>query len=519
MADIARNGLIDQPNELIAEYLMTERPQAVAAVLFMVRPERAAAILGEMTTERQAQVLGRMRRSRGLASHIRERLERSVADGVRRRAESPAARHLASILAALPGNPPAPEQTGAEEPEAEADLADDQPGPAVTRGIQALVNNSTVSVGRLPMLEVALDRFVRLFQASLADLCGLRSVLSLQAIRAVRFGDYLHGPDRKRRIFGVFRCIDWDHYGMLTADPATVGQIADLMLGDPDPPRLDPVGASTELERAAFAIFCETLLAGLETAMEPIAPGRFELEELLDVPQFVTIDRPANTAIVIDFRLGQGTGGFDLVLPCAALEPVRARLSRPFEGDKFGDDPYWAKAMRDHLLKADARLRVFADGMTSKLADVAAWKRGSLIPLRGLIRAESGGVTVAVGRIGGRRDLRTLEVDRVSFAGEGESMAENLGGSRMGEVEPGPATAGPKLDLAALGEVRMRISVVLGGIDMSISDLLRIGRGAVLELDRRVDEQVDILVNDRPVAKGQIVIVEDRIAVAVEELL
>lgn len=65
----------------------------------------------------------------------------------------------------------------------------------------------------------------------------------------------------------------------------------------------------------------------------------------------------------------------------------------------------------------------------------------------------------------------------------------------------------------------MRISVVLGGIDMSISDLLRIGRGAVLELDRRVDEQVDILVNDRPVAKGQIVIVEDRIAVAVEELL
>ena len=86
-------------------------------------------------------------------------------------------------------------------------------------------------------------------------------------------------------------------------------------------------------------------------------------------------------------------------------------------------------------------------------------------------------------------------------------------------MEPGPATAGPKLDLAALGEVRMRISVVLGGIDMSISDLLRIGRGAVLELDRRVDEQVDILVNDRPVAKGQIVIVEDRIAVAVEELL
>lgn len=516
MAGIAQSNLIDQPNELIAEYLVNERPQAVATVLFMVQPERAAAILGEMATERQAQVLDRMRRSRDLASHIRERLERSVAEGVCRRAETSRTRHLASILAALPGNPPAPEQTGPEEPE--ADFADTQPGPVVTRGILALVNNSAVSVGRLPMLEVALDRFVRLFQASLVDLCGMNAVLSLQDIRAMRLGDYLHGPDRKRRIFGVFRCVDWNHYGMLAADSATVGQIADLMLGDPDPPRLDLAGASTELERAAFAIFCEALLAGLGTALEPIAAGRFELDRLLDEPRFVTIDRPANTAIVVDFRLGQGAG-FDLVLPCAALELVRARLSRPFEGEKFGDDPFWAKAMRDHLLKADARLRVVADGMTSKLADVAAWKRGSPVPLQDPIRAESGGVTVAVGRIGSRCNLRTLEVDRVTIAGEDETMTETLGGTMMCEAEPGPTRAVPKLDFAALGEVRMRISVVLGGVDMSVSDLLRIGRGAVLELDRRIGEQVDILVNDRPVAKGQIVIVENRIAVSVEELL
>ena len=98
-------------------------------------------------------------------------------------------------------------------------------------------------------------------------------------------------------------------------------------------------------------------------------------------------------------------------------------------------------------------------------------------------------------------------------------MTETLGGTMMCEAEPGPTRAVPKLDFAALGEVRMRISVVLGGVDMSVSDLLRIGRGAVLELDRRIGEQVDILVNDRPVAKGQIVIVENRIAVSVEELL
>ena len=79
-----------------------------------------------------------------------------------------------------------------------------------------------------------------------------------------------------------------------------------------------------------------------------------------------------------------------------------------------------------------------------------------------------------------------------------------------------PAT---KLNLAALGDVKLRVSAVVGSVDMPIADILRIGRGAVLELDRRISEQVDVMVNDRVVAKGRIVIVEDRIAVAVEELL
>jgi flagellar motor switch protein FliN len=63
------------------------------------------------------------------------------------------------------------------------------------------------------------------------------------------------------------------------------------------------------------------------------------------------------------------------------------------------------------------------------------------------------------------------------------------------------------------------VSAVLGGVDMTIDELLKLGRGAVLELDRRVGEMIDIQVNDRIVAKGEIVVVEDRIAVALKELL
>jgi flagellar motor switch protein FliN/FliY len=79
--------------------------------------------------------------------------------------------------------------------------------------------------------------------------------------------------------------------------------------------------------------------------------------------------------------------------------------------------------------------------------------------------------------------------------------------------------ASPPRDLSALGKVWLRVSAVLGGVDMTIDELLKLGRGAVLELDRRVGEMIDIQVNYRIVAKGEIVVVEDRIAVALKELL
>jgi flagellar motor switch protein FliN/FliY len=54
---------------------------------------------------------------------------------------------------------------------------------------------------------------------------------------------------------------------------------------------------------------------------------------------------------------------------------------------------------------------------------------------------------------------------------------------------------------------------------MPVSDLLGLGRGAVLELDRRIGEAVDILVNDRLVARGEVVVVEDRLGVTLTEIV
>jgi flagellar motor switch protein FliN/FliY len=74
-------------------------------------------------------------------------------------------------------------------------------------------------------------------------------------------------------------------------------------------------------------------------------------------------------------------------------------------------------------------------------------------------------------------------------------------------------------DLEALFDVPVRVSAVLGRSRMDVSELLRLGPGAVLELDRKVGEAIDIYVNNRLVARGEVVLVEDKLGVTMTEII
>ncbi len=73
--------------------------------------------------------------------------------------------------------------------------------------------------------------------------------------------------------------------------------------------------------------------------------------------------------------------------------------------------------------------------------------------------------------------------------------------------------------LEAVYEIPVQLSVVLGKTSMQVSQLLKLGRGAVVELDRKVGEPIDIYVNNRLIARGEVVVVEDRIGVTMTEII
>ena len=92
-------------------------------------------------------------------------------------------------------------------------------------------------------------------------------------------------------------------------------------------------------------------------------------------------------------------------------------------------------------------------------------------------------------------------------------------------ASPGPdaASAENKVrtakDLEAVYDIPVQVSAVLGRATMQVSQLLKLGRGAVVELDRKVGEAIDIYVNNRLVARGEVVVVDERLGVTMTEIV
>ncbi len=84
---------------------------------------------------------------------------------------------------------------------------------------------------------------------------------------------------------------------------------------------------------------------------------------------------------------------------------------------------------------------------------------------------------------------------------------------------PDDATSKTAHDLTPVFDVPVNISAVLGKAHMSVAQLLKLIRGSVLELDRKVGEAIDIFVNNRLVARGEVVVVEDRLGVTMTEII
>jgi flagellar motor switch protein FliN/FliY len=97
-----------------------------------------------------------------------------------------------------------------------------------------------------------------------------------------------------------------------------------------------------------------------------------------------------------------------------------------------------------------------------------------------------------------------------------QMVSPDAAASTAPDESSGPRSAA---DLEAVFDVPVHVSAVLGRTRMDVGELLRLGPGAVLELDRKVGEAIDIFVNNRLVARGEVVLVKERLGVTMTEII
>lgn len=113
----------------------------------------------------------------------------------------------------------------------------------------------------------------------------------------------------------------------------------------------------------------------------------------------------------------------------------------------------------------------------------------------------------------------SLDLDELAAAPSVPAVGTGGASSPNGDNAEADETGPNAEEIEAVYDVPVQVQAVLGKTTMQVSQLLKLGRGAVVELDRKVGEAIDIYVNNRLVARGEVVVVEDRLGVTMTEII
>ena len=284
--------------------------------------------------------------------------------------------------------------------------------------VSVLIDNSTVTYERLPMLEVVFDRLVRIMTTSLRNFTSENVEVTLQQIEGLRFSEYLESVSQPA-LLAVFRAMEWDNFGLITVDNPLIYSIVEVLLGG----RRGTVPARVEgrpyttIERNLIERLIGVVLHDMGLAFEPLSPVEFRLERLETNPRFAAIARPANGAILCRLRVEMEDrgGNLEVLVPYATLEPVRDLLLQMFMGEKFGQDSIWETHLAREMLATQVELEALLDQRMIPLGTVMRLKVGQTLPLavRGdqPVTLRCGQVPLMRGQLGRSRDRIAVRID------------------------------------------------------------------------------------------------------------
>jgi flagellar motor switch protein FliM len=293
--------------------------------------------------------------------------------------------------------------------------------------------------------------------------------------------------------------------------------IESLLSGAPEEPVADR--RLSEIDLALARRLFEDMLGQLTVVWADLTGTELELvgiDSQLETAGVAPVSEPTLELAMTAKMLGHDYA-MTLLLPHRAIAPVEERILGRHAGAEEAADPVTGLRLREAMAGIEVPLRAEIAGPQTPAMDVLNLAPGARLRLGGRVGEGLGlcvdGVRVLrakPGRSGSRRAVQVLEAIEPTAS---ESLARLAGSHRAParpEVEPDAAIRD------SLGQVPVRVWAELGQARLSLTEIVSLGVGAVVELDRRLEDPIDLYVNGLRLGHGELEIIDDEWAVRVD---
>ncbi len=393
---------------------------------------------------------------------------------------------------------------------------DGEPPPPGTVQAYDLVGEDRLAGRRFPALDQVHERLLRRLPVSLATLLGATPTLTLGTCETVRFATF-----RNRIAAGtclqLFTMLPLRGQALLALSAPLAFALIDRVFGGPGrvPDGLEGREFSA-IELQTLQRVGARILGDLAEAWAPVQKLECAFVRLESNPAYLMITGPSEAVVAVEIGcdLGAGAAPLVLALPYAMLEPLRERLGAPQAAPvSGGSDREWLAAISGAVRHAQVDVSAELGRHEISARELLQLGVGDVVPLdvRGddPVALRVDGIHIMTGLAGVSRGQNAVRV--VGARARRVTMAEQL--------SPQASSEGERASLDLILDVPLAVSVELGRVRMTVRELLALGAGSVIELAKAAGEPLDVLINGRPVARGEAVMVNEKFGVRLTEIV
>ncbi len=279
-----------------------------------------------------------------------------------------------------------------------------------------LTNQDRVIRGRMPILEIIYERFIRTFRVSLSNSLRKISTISMISTDLLKFGEFVNTLPIPSCMC-IIRFNELRGPALLVFESKLAYAIIDSYFGGTDRPFTKIEGKEfTAIELSFMRRVMDMAITDLEEAWAPVHKIDAQYVRTEINPQFVGVVPPSDVIIATTFEVEfeSASGTVMIVVPYSTIEPIKQKLSSSFQTDNDIGDNLWTQLMNKHLMGTSSELIAKLGETQMNVGDLINLEIGDVVPLQqeasGEISVAIEGVSKIKGLIGIYKGSRAIQI-------------------------------------------------------------------------------------------------------------